>query len=148
VSKTTEYVCENCIWSGDNPVPLVGRVHERFEVGDTYTDSECPECGSLVHPSKDESSSGSSGEGDPKGKTENNDCLDGLRCPECKALEPFQISSMCQAVWTDDGVGDTYEFEYDKASYISCLECGHGGQVQEFEDHDLEAEDDDAEGED
>lgn len=86
--------------------------------------------------------------GTTSAKTENNNCLDSLKCPECGALEPFQISSLCQAVWTDDGVGDTFEFEYDSDGYIICLSCSHGGQVQEFEDTGYEGEDDGGEGED
>ena len=130
------YKCGNCEWSGTEPVPLnetntATQILERFDIGGHFTDSECPDCGSLAYPVK----------------TANNNCLDGLQCPKCKALEPFQIRTSSWTVWTDDGTQESTEFEYDSESYITCIPCGHGGQVQEFEDHDLEVEDDD-EGED
>jgi predicted RNA-binding Zn-ribbon protein involved in translation (DUF1610 family) len=43
----TTYACQNCAWEGTAPNPAKD-VLQRHEVGDPFSDLECPECGALV----------------------------------------------------------------------------------------------------
>lgn len=47
----TEFHCQNCGYTDDESAfPRALAVLQRHEVGDTFTDRECPECSSLAHP--------------------------------------------------------------------------------------------------
>lgn len=48
-SDTVE--CDSCQWQGpyDDAVPAK-KLSERIDIGGTYTDVECPECGALCYP--------------------------------------------------------------------------------------------------
>lgn len=46
-----QYTCQNCDWKGDKPDDAKD-LHLRISPGEPYTDSECPECGALVHEDK------------------------------------------------------------------------------------------------
>lgn len=47
--------CWNCGWKGDSSLcDEVDDPLQRFELGDTYTDCQCPECGSLAVPPEPE----------------------------------------------------------------------------------------------
>lgn len=53
----------------------------------------------------------------------NTNCLEGLRCPDCGALEPFQISVRTIATVYDDGVHETADHEWDSNAPIRCVSC-------------------------
>ena len=65
----------------------------------------------------------------------NTECLEGIRCPHCKSLEPFDIS--CKGwmiVFDDPEQGDhrPRDPEWDEDSRCLCLECHHLGKVKDF----------------
>ena len=63
----------------------------------------------------------------------NTNCLDGLRCPDCEAREPFQISARTIATVHDDGVHETSGHEWDNNAPIRCVTCdGVWRTVAEF----------------
>ena len=62
----------------------------------------------------------------------NTNCLEGMRCPQCKALEPFDISVLCTAKVFDDGTEETHDMEWDDTNACSCPGCGHQGLVRDF----------------
>ena len=47
----TNYVCQNCSFSGGED-DFIGAKHieSRHEIGDPYSDLECPKCGALAYP--------------------------------------------------------------------------------------------------
>lgn len=45
------HVCDNCSWSGAEPVPVdLGKLGERIEPGGVVPSGECPQCGALCYP--------------------------------------------------------------------------------------------------
>ena len=47
----TEFQCQNCGYTDDESVfPRALNIAQRHEIGDTFTNLECPECSSLAHP--------------------------------------------------------------------------------------------------
>ena len=73
--------------------------------------------------------------GDPAvtpAKRVNDNCLRGIRCPKCKSTEPFNITASCEAQVYDDGVTDTFDFDWDDDASCECGECGFTGEVQKF----------------
>lgn len=65
-------------------------------------------------------------------KDRNDNCLDGMRCPRCGALEPFSIRNTCWTVWTDEGSGESDNHEWELDDKCKCLACGHWGDVRGF----------------
>jgi hypothetical protein len=65
-------------------------------------------------------------------KKRNENCLEGMRCPKCKALEPFDISVLCTAKVFDDGTEETHDMEWDDTNACSCPACGFQGLVRDF----------------
>lgn len=67
-------------------------------------------------------------------KNPNENCLAGMRCPECKAYGPFSTVAKCNVSVSDDGTdsedGGNTEFEDD--AWASCDECGHEGVWADF----------------
>lgn len=70
-----------------------------------------------------------------KEKTENENCLAGMRCPKCRSLEPFKIECSVLMTVTDNGTdeaeGDT---EWNDDDYCQCRECEFEGKVKDFYD--------------
>lgn len=68
-------------------------------------------------------------------KNPNENCLEGMQCPECGDFGPFKIfatkSGMVEVSddGTDDLQGDT---EWDDDSACECCGCGHLGTVRKF----------------
>lgn len=62
----------------------------------------------------------------------NNNCLEGMCCPECNQEDCFDISVQTWARMRDDGVEDYQGCEYDKNSACFCPECGFAGKVSDF----------------
>lgn len=63
----------------------------------------------------------------------NTNCLEGMRCPKCKSIEPFRITAKCTATVYDSGVDETEEFEWEDDDYCECVECKHAATVKDFE---------------
>lgn len=62
----------------------------------------------------------------------NVNCLEGMRCPQCSSLQPFEIYvSACLTVF-DDGTGDTSMHEWNDGSDCTCPECSFRGIVSHF----------------
>lgn len=64
----------------------------------------------------------------------NNNCLEGLRCPQCAAYEPFSITATTTAEMHDDGCELTTDIEWDDESPCSCLVCNYDATVGDFKD--------------
>ena len=65
----------------------------------------------------------------------NENCLEGMRCPECGDFGPFKIfatkSGMVEV--SDDGSEDFQgDIEWDDDSACECCGCGHLGTVRKF----------------
>ncbi len=63
---------------------------------------------------------------------ENTNCLQGMRCPQCGANEPFHIDCSCTFTFRDDGTEPTGDVEYEDDSFIACEACGHTDIVKTF----------------
>lgn len=64
----------------------------------------------------------------------NENCLDGMQCPQCGSEEPFRIEVITQVTMYDEGSdpwegGDQY---WDKHSYCRCIACDRDGTVNDF----------------
>lgn len=62
----------------------------------------------------------------------NTNCLAGMRCPKCKALEPFSISVFCRLKLYDDGTSSPEDTEWTDDSECECLSCWYYGTVRDF----------------
>ena len=62
----------------------------------------------------------------------NTNCLQGMKCPECGALEPFKIAISTIATVYDDGTEEFGDTEWDDDSYCECGSCSHSGIVEQF----------------
>lgn len=65
-------------------------------------------------------------------KTKNTNCLEGVECPKCEALEPFAIVGSTVFMVYDDGIEQYTDVEWDKEAHCACETCGHNGQLKEF----------------
>lgn len=68
----------------------------------------------------------------------NQNCLEGMACPECGSEGPLQISATVLVEVHDDGVeglprggGEGYQWASD--SYCRCPQCEHEGTVGDFD---------------
>lgn len=62
----------------------------------------------------------------------NTNWLAGIRCPKCRALEPFWIQAEVHAEVYDARISSYKDPEWDGDSTISCDGCGHTGLVVDF----------------
>jgi hypothetical protein len=56
-------------------------------------------------------------------KTENTNCLDGMKCPKCGSPEPFGIQVRMMVTVSDDGTEDYANSEWEDTSYCKCRTC-------------------------
>ena len=63
---------------------------------------------------------------------QNTNCLNGMKCPKCGALEPFKIAALCWVVMTDEGSEQVTNLEWDKGSSCECLACHFAGPAMDF----------------
>lgn len=70
----------------------------------------------------------------PKKKKRNENCLEGMRCNNCKSLGPFKIGAMSLVTMTDEGSEEVESPDWDNDSYCLCVECGFEGRVKEFQE--------------
>jgi hypothetical protein len=66
----------------------------------------------------------------------NENCLEGLRCPNCGSYGPFHISVRTIALMDDDGTLDYEGAEWEDDSYCDCQECHHVATAGDFKDVD------------
>ena len=62
----------------------------------------------------------------------NQNCLQGMKCPECGSEEPFTISAHCWVDMTDEGSDEVRDLEWDNDSTCVCGACGHAALVGDF----------------
>ena len=63
----------------------------------------------------------------------NENCLTGMRCPECKSEEPFRITAKTIVTVYDDGTDKIEDVEWDNSSFCSCAKCDHMAKVRNFQ---------------
>lgn len=64
---------------------------------------------------------------------ENSNCLEGMRCPNCRSREPFAIYGKAWFKVYDDG-SDTFEsLEWSSRASCRCEECGYLATVKAFQ---------------
>jgi len=69
--------------------------------------------------------------------SENNNCLEGYRCPKCGSQSPFLMDTECVMKWTDDGTDSQGKYAQDMqiagaGSYTICCECDHHDSTYRF----------------
>lgn len=64
---------------------------------------------------------------------ENTNCLQGMKCPECGSLEPFDIVATTVVSMWDEGSEDAKGFEWGDTNYCTCTSCEHHALVSEFQ---------------
>ena len=66
----------------------------------------------------------------------NENCLEGMKCPECESFGPFKIEATKVGMVTvyDDGTEDDHEgdMKWKDSSPCECTDCGHEATVAEF----------------
>lgn len=62
----------------------------------------------------------------------NNNCLEGLLCPNCGAEEPFRIYVEASCLVYDDGTDDFTEVEWGEDRSCQCVHCKKLGVVKDF----------------
>jgi len=67
-------------------------------------------------------------------KDKNENCLAGMRCPCCGALEPYEIGVAGFITVHDYGTGFYEDVEWTDDSSCRCLTCGHCAQVSDFQE--------------
>lgn len=65
-------------------------------------------------------------------KTENANCLAGMKCPKCGSLEPFGIEVTMTVTMCDDGTDDYGNSEWEDTSYCECRACCFHGIAGDF----------------
>jgi predicted nucleic-acid-binding Zn-ribbon protein len=64
----------------------------------------------------------------------NDNCLEGMRCPKCGSLEPFNIEVTKIVTVYDSGTEDSKygDTEWTNDSYADCVSCGWTGIVDDL----------------
>jgi Zn ribbon nucleic-acid-binding protein len=62
----------------------------------------------------------------------NENCLEGLRCPNCKQEDVLQIAGTSLFRVVDDGTESHEDVEWDDASFTRCPTCGFQGKLVDF----------------
>ena len=73
-------------------------------------------------------------------KPQNENCLEGIACPQCGSLGPFVITGVANFIVSDDGSSDFTAMDWTPRSSIKCQSCCHFGSVEEFTESDQEPE--------
>lgn len=63
---------------------------------------------------------------------ENENCLEGIKCPKCKSLGPFSIMGKALFKVSDDGTEDFTEVEWKDNNFCECRDCNFRGVVADF----------------
>lgn len=64
----------------------------------------------------------------------NENCLDGMRCPDCGSLGAFSIAGRAFFEVSDDGTEDYSDVAWDNTSYCECTDCHFEGVVADFKE--------------
>lgn len=64
--------------------------------------------------------------------TENENILKGMKCPECGALEPFEITYDSWGIVYDYGIDFYLEDDWHFNSRCICRTCEFEGEVKDF----------------
>lgn len=59
----------------------------------------------------------------------NDNCLAGMRCPDCESEGPFKIHGNALFTVDDTGSDDFEQVDWDKTSAASCMNCEWNGTV-------------------
>ena len=66
----------------------------------------------------------------------NTNCLEGIRCPECGQEDGFYIDVVIHATvyMTDNGYDEESgaEMDWDDDAFMRCGDCDHSGQARDF----------------
>ncbi len=62
----------------------------------------------------------------------NENCLEGMQCPNCKSFGPFEIDVTAIATVSDNGTEDFREVDWNEDSPCWCPVCNHAGRVKTF----------------
>ena len=63
----------------------------------------------------------------------NENCLKGMKCPECGYEDLFGIACDIVMLVDDDGIKDDIgDYDWDDDAYCECRECSHSGTVKDF----------------
>ena len=62
----------------------------------------------------------------------NENCLEGLKCPKCRSLGPFNIGAFHVTTIYDDGTEEIEGVDFNNESYCECAACGFSGKAPAF----------------
>jgi predicted RNA-binding Zn-ribbon protein involved in translation (DUF1610 family) len=64
----------------------------------------------------------------------NDNCLAGIKCPQCGNEDRFLIAATITADVTDDGanIAKNTDMEWDETSHTRCPDCGKDGPLAGF----------------
>lgn len=62
----------------------------------------------------------------------NDNCLEGMSCPQCGQYERFRITAEATFIVTDDGTDDYNDVNWYSNSLVSCPECEWYGIEEEL----------------
>ena len=62
----------------------------------------------------------------------NENCLAGMKCPDCGYEDKFRIRGTAVFEVADDGTQDYWDIEWDDDSYCCCDYCGKEGELRDF----------------
>jgi hypothetical protein len=111
------YRCQNCEkeWLNSELKEIdVKHLAERVAPGEPMPQGECPACGALCHLS------------------ENTNCLEGKRCPECLKADRFRVSVRTRVNLYDDGSEEMGDIDYDAGDWVRCEACDWEGTFGEL----------------
>lgn len=65
----------------------------------------------------------------------NENCLEGVRCPECGQEDSFWIEARALCKVFDDGIEESQDFEWDENSFCMCSNsnCKFIAKVKDFQ---------------
>jgi hypothetical protein len=63
----------------------------------------------------------------------NTNCLENIKCPDCRNEKSFRIAGTTIFTVTDDGTEDYGDIEWDDDSYAECTACHRHGTLRDFE---------------
>jgi len=65
-------------------------------------------------------------------KKQNDNCLIGMKCPNCGSLGPFKIVVTTTLTVHDDGTDDASGGEWEDENFCQCSDCMHSATVADF----------------
>lgn len=62
----------------------------------------------------------------------NTNCLQGIRCPQCKQRDRVKVIALSRFTLLDNGTDDYEDVEWDENSHMECPDCGYAGTARDF----------------